>query len=209
MNKSTMRSTYSYHLLTGVLALFIGAGFVTAKAEELDKSMGNVARGATSWAQNCARCHEMRDPAEFRDDQWRTIVAHMRIRAGLTGQQQRDILAFLQSANNPAPKAVKVSSAIVADNNSGPVLSGKEIYSKTCIACHGANGKGTLPGAPDFTKLDGPLSKSDEILLQNITEGFQSPGSPMAMPAKGGDASLTVVDIRAVLSYLREGFGKK
>jgi cytochrome c5 len=206
MNKSTMRSTYSYHIMTTVLVLFIGAGFVTAKAEELDNSMGDVARGATSWAQNCARCHEMRDPAEFRDDLWRPIVAHMRIRAGLTGQQQRDILAFLQSANNPAPKAVKVSSTIAADNNSGPALTGKEIYGKTCIACHGANGTGTLPGAPDFTKLDGPLSKSDEILVQHITEGFQSPGSPMAMPAKGGDSSLTAVDVQAVLSYMRETF---
>ena len=84
---------------------------------------------------------------------------------------------------------------------------GKAIYSQTCIACHGANGKGTLPGVSDFTDKDSPLSKSDAELLQNISEGFQSPGSFMAMPAKGGNPMLTEADVRAVLAYLRAEFG--
>ncbi|TAK88062.1 MAG: cytochrome c [Betaproteobacteria bacterium] len=57
------------------------------------------ARGAKAWADNCARCHNMRDPKDFRDDQWKVIVSHMRLRAGLTGQEARDILAFLQGSN--------------------------------------------------------------------------------------------------------------
>ena len=32
------------------------------------------ARGARTWADNCARCHNMRDPKELRDDQWRVVV---------------------------------------------------------------------------------------------------------------------------------------
>lgn len=56
-------------------------------------------RGAQAWANNCARCHNMRDPKELRDDQWRAAVGHMRVRAGLTGQEARDILAFLQGSN--------------------------------------------------------------------------------------------------------------
>ncbi len=60
---------------------------------------GQFARGAQTWADNCARCHNMRDPKELRDDQWRTVVSHMRVRAGLTGQEARDILAFLQGSN--------------------------------------------------------------------------------------------------------------
>tara|TARA_R110002111_G_scaffold151735_1_gene218457 strand:- start:735 stop:875 length:141 start_codon:yes stop_codon:yes gene_type:complete len=46
------------------------------------------------------------------------------------------------------------------------------------------------------------------MLLQNITDGFQSPGSPMAMPAKGGNVDLTDGDIKAVLVYVRESFSK-
>lgn len=84
---------------------------------------------------------------------------------------------------------------------------GKTVYSQTCIACHGANGKGAIPGVQDLTAADGPLSKSDEELLASIAEGFQSAGSPMAMPPKGGNPSLTLDDIRAVISYLRAEFG--
>lgn len=206
MTKLTKQTT---HLCSAILlmATSIGAGFVTAKAGELETSTGDVSRGAISWAQNCSRCHEMRDPAEFSDAMWRPIVAHMRVRGGLTGQQQRDILVFLQSANNPKP--VKVSSTIkVAGNTAESTLSGKAVYDKTCVACHGTDGSGVLPEVPDFTKSDGRLSKSDEVLLQNITNGFQSPGSPMAMPAKGGNADLTDTEIKAVVAYLREIFGQ-
>ena len=84
---------------------------------------------------------------------------------------------------------------------------GKAVYGQTCIACHGANGKGTIPGVTDFTAKDGPLSKSDAELVQNISEGFQSPGSFMAMPAKGGNPALTDADVKAVLAYLRSEFG--
>jgi len=57
------------------------------------------ARGAQTWANNCARCHNMRNPKELRDDQWRGVVAHMRVRGGLTGGEARDVLAFLQGSN--------------------------------------------------------------------------------------------------------------
>jgi cytochrome c1 len=41
----------------------------------------------------------MRDPKELRDDQWRGVIAHMRVRGNLTGQEARDVLAFLQGSN--------------------------------------------------------------------------------------------------------------
>ncbi len=84
---------------------------------------------------------------------------------------------------------------------------GKAVYAQTCIACHGANGKGTIPGVTDFTGKESPLSKSDAELVNNISEGFQSPGSFMAMPSKGGNPALTEADVRAVLAYLRAEFG--
>ena len=193
-------------LVSGMLFVSISTVFMTANAEAAGKPAGDISRGATSWSQNCARCHEMRGPTEFRDDLWKPIVTHMRVRAGLTGQQQRDILAFLQASNNPLP--MKVSASTVAETTAGVTLSGKEIYNQTCVACHGVDGAGRMPGVTDFTAQDGPLSKSDDILLQHVTEGFQSPGSPMAMPAKGGNPSLSEADVRAVLDYLRESFGK-
>ncbi len=57
------------------------------------------ARGAQTWANNCARCHNMRDPKELRDDQWRAVVSHMRVRGNLTGREAGDVLVFLQGSN--------------------------------------------------------------------------------------------------------------
>ncbi len=171
---------------------------------------GQFARGAQTWADNCDRCHNMRDPKEFRDDQWRSIVSHMRVRGGLTGQEARDALAFLQGSNGggaPAPSAVATSIPVTAADDSTAAPSGQAIYAQTCIACHGANGKGAIPGVPDFAGKDSPLSKSDAELVRNISEGFQSPGSFMAMPAKGGNPALTEEDVKAVLAYLRAEFG--
>jgi len=79
-------------------ALVAGAG-ISAPVTASEKQPGDFARGAMQWVENCGRCHNVRDPKELRDDQWITTVYHMRIRAGLTGQQTRDILPFLQESN--------------------------------------------------------------------------------------------------------------
>ena len=63
------------------------------------KSEGDFVKGALAWANNCTRCHNPRDAKELRDDQWVVVVSHMRVRAGLTGQEARDILKFLQESN--------------------------------------------------------------------------------------------------------------
>jgi cytochrome c5 len=84
---------------------------------------------------------------------------------------------------------------------------GEKVYGQTCIACHGANGKGAIPGVSDFTKADGPLAKSDDTLFVSIRDGLVTPGKPLSMPPKGGNPSLTDDEIQAVLEYLRSSFG--
>jgi cytochrome c1 len=94
-------------IAASLVAVFISAGLALAQrpalaagTEEATQSDPmQFARGAQTWANTCARCHNMRDPKELRDDQWRTAVAHMRVRAGLTGQEARDVLVFLQGSN--------------------------------------------------------------------------------------------------------------
>ncbi len=81
---------------------------------------------------------------------------------------------------------------------------GKAIYEQTCVACHGANGKGTIPGVPDFTKANSPLRTKDDVTLtQNVLRGFRSPGSPMAMPP---NSSLTEHGAHEVISYMKATF---
>lgn len=89
-----------------------------------------------------------------------------------------------------------------------PLVRGREVYHGACVACHGADGSGALPGVPDLTGKDGPLAGLDEVLVERMIKGFQSPDSPMPMPAKGGDPSLTEADMRAVLQYMRAEFAR-
>ncbi len=56
--------------------------------------------GAQIWSQNCMRCHQLRSPAQYTPAQWGVIVQYMRLKAGLTGEQAKKVLAFLQSASS-------------------------------------------------------------------------------------------------------------
>lgn len=194
MNKNIITLLAKCHrgLLAVILCLI--APVTTVSAED----SGDAIRGAKAWANTCARCHNIRYASEFRDDLWQPIVNHMRIRAGIPGSMARDIRAYLQSSNYAAP-APSISVAVTG-------LSGQEVYSGTCIVCHGADGKGALPGVP---KLSDRLSQSsDDVLLHRIMNGYQSQGSTMAMPPRGGNINLSDADVKRVLSHIRKQFGK-
>jgi hypothetical protein len=55
--------------------------------------------GAELWAVNCAHCHNIRSPNFYSDAQWDVAMMHMRVRANLTAEESRKILAFLKSAD--------------------------------------------------------------------------------------------------------------
>ena len=187
-----------------LVAILVSLFYLTSINAQSYPEKGDFAKGAKAWSETCARCHNMRDPQDLRDDQWVTTAFHMRVRAGLTGQQTRDILTFLQESNNKAPKIVVTKTVASVEKSSG--LTGEQVYMQTCIACHGGNGVGTVPGSPDFTSNDNPLSQSDEVLVKHIVEGFKTPGSPMAMPPKGGNSKLTTEDVKAVVKYMKNTF---
>ena len=88
MKKLIWKSTYNKNknaILLVILAM------VSQWTLALDyPEAGNFSNGSKVWAENCARCHNMRSPTDLRDDQWVTTVFHMRVRAGLTGQETRD-----------------------------------------------------------------------------------------------------------------------
>ena len=202
----------SHRVAATVIAAACLLNFYTVSAA--DGPEGDVSRGAVAWAQQCQRCHNMRDPMEFRDDQWRVIMAHMRVRGGLDGQQARDILAFLQASNGGywdgagAPSYTPAVQTQAAEQGATRTArTGKAVFERSCIACHGQDGRGTLPGVPDFTTAGGPLTKPDQALQRSILDGIRNPKSPVAMPPKGGDPTLSTADASTVLAYLRMTFG--
>ena len=56
--------------------------------------------GEELWSMNCQRCHNVRSPAMYTAAQWDVIVHHMRVRANITGAEQRAIADFLKSASH-------------------------------------------------------------------------------------------------------------
>lgn len=55
--------------------------------------------GAQLWAQTCGHCHNIRSPSSYSDAQWDVVMLHMRVRANLTAEEHKQILAFLKSAH--------------------------------------------------------------------------------------------------------------
>jgi len=174
-----------------------------------------VSRGARAWADNCSECHNLRSPQDLTDAQASVAVAHMRVRAKLPGAMARDILAFLQASNDrqaraqapaatPTPSGPAAPPAALAPGNP---IRGAQVYQETCVVCHGEDGRGALEGVPNLTDPRGRLAKPDELLVRNMIEGFQSPGSPMPMPPKGGNPDLSDQDMVDVLAYMRRQFG--
>jgi hypothetical protein len=55
---------------------------------------------AQLWQETCSRCHNVRSPSAYSAEQWQVVLHDMRIRGNLTGQEQRQILEFLQSSSH-------------------------------------------------------------------------------------------------------------
>jgi hypothetical protein len=65
-------------------------------ATSSDSYMGLT--GEELWSNNCLRCHNIRPATMYGNAQWDVIVHHMRLRANITGQEQRAIVEFLKSS---------------------------------------------------------------------------------------------------------------
>ena len=75
-----------------------GAAATTQPVEALATASA-APGGAQLWADNCSRCHNMRPPQSYSDAQWEAVAMHMRLRANLTGTEQREITRFLQASH--------------------------------------------------------------------------------------------------------------
>jgi cytochrome c6 len=73
-------------------------------------------------------------------------------------------------------------------------LKGRQLYAANCAICHGQDGRGVMPGTPNFDRGDA-LLRADMTLLGAIRAGKN------AMPAFQG--RLSDRDIMDVIAYLR------
>jgi hypothetical protein len=88
LRKNKMKKIY-------IIAAFIimGSMFFSSCAptkEIADKS------GAQLWGENCNRCHNAPSQDQYSRDQWTIIGTHMKLKAGITYDEQSKIVAFLK-----------------------------------------------------------------------------------------------------------------
>lgn len=87
------------------------------------------------------------------------------------------------------PLLLAMTAARAADTQNGAKL-----YAQYCLSCHGANGKGSFAGVPDFSRSN-TLFRSDGALFASIRAGKG------AMPGFLG--ILRERDLFDVIAYLR------
>ena len=127
-----------------LVAIFLAAAFAWATATAEHRN-GDPIRGARLYSDNCGRCHNPRAPNEHTNRDWSIVMTHMRVTAGLPGQQARDVYAFLTASNNP-PRQVATARGPVA-------VSGPEVIDQyMCRGCHVIGGDGGTVG-PDLAGL--------------------------------------------------------
>lgn len=103
-----MKSTLSSPVICAALAIALAATLPAfsarrerpqdppAAARQADagqRPAPSESAGATKFKENCGRCHEA--PQGFSSRISGTILRHMRVRASLSAQDERDILHFL------------------------------------------------------------------------------------------------------------------
>lgn len=98
-----------------------------------------------------------------------------------------------EKAEAPAAEAKPAESAKV---------DGKAVFEANCKACHG----GLIPGAPAVGKKEDwapRIKQGKDTLHKHALEGFQ------AMPAKGGNGSLSDDEVKAAVDYMANESGAK
>lgn len=164
-----------------------------------------ITRGAKAWAENCGRCHNIRTPNELAPEEWMVSVTHMRVRARIPGNVTDDIIAFLQASSGgigTSPGARPAYRPVAL--GPGSPARGQQVYMEICVVCHGPDGRGAVEGVPQLAPR---LGQPDDVLLGRIINGYQSPGSQLAMPPRGGNPDLTDQALADVLAYMHQEFG--
>jgi len=76
-------------IVIGMISMILTS---TSMAKEVK---ADIVNGSQVWADTCMRCHNLRAPDDLSKRAWSYSMNHMRVRAGLTGKETRDILAFI------------------------------------------------------------------------------------------------------------------
>ena len=156
--------------------------FAATDIEALTKNLEARAIGQKLFLNNCAQCHAS-DGGGSRGFpnltagawQWGGDVKTIKttIAEGRTGVMPAFGAALGEQGVKNVAQYVRSLSGLTAD--SIRVALGRDIYLQTCVACHGADGKGNPAlGAPNLTDKNWLHGSAEETVIETIAKGRQS-----------------------------------
>ena len=153
----------------------------------------------------CSRCHKIeRVFAKRRTrDQWRTLVTRMsnRHRSWISDREAKLIGDYLIRAFGIREEA-EIKKAVLLQPVVEPKIDFAPLFQNLgCVFCHGEEGYGEAPGTPDWTDPAWQDGRTDEDLIDSITNGKDG-----RMP--GFQGKLSPDEIKASLKFVRSFRGR-
>jgi cytochrome c oxidase cbb3-type subunit III len=160
--------------------------FASMEVEALAKNAEALAIGQKLFLNNCAQCHAS-DGGGSRGFpnltagawQWGGDVKTIKttITDGRTGVMPAFGAALGEQSVKNVAQYVRSLSGLTAD--SIRVAIGKDVYLQTCVACHGADGKGNPAlGAPNLTDKNWLHGSPEPVVIETIAKGRTSQMPP-------------------------------
>lgn len=84
------------------------------------------------------------------------------------------------------------------------VHASEKMYMQYCMSCHADDGSGEMPGVPDLTENRQWMRLTESELFKKLDKGFQTPGSVMPMPPRGGAIDISDKHLLDVIRYLHK-----
>ena len=155
--------------------------------------------------------------ADLTDQELKRVITYMANKSGGTfpdpdAAAPADAAASGEAASAPAaggaaPAEAPKADAAKADDKGAAApaaggADGKKVYEANCQACHG----GAVPGVPHVGKKEDwapRIKQGKDTLHKHAIEGFN------AMPAKGGNGSLSDDEVKAAVDYMANQSGAK
>ena len=150
--------------------------------------------------------------ADLTDQELKRVITYMANKAGGTFPDPDAAApadASGEAASAPAAEGAATADAPKADaakaEDKGAAAGGadgKKVYEASCQACHG----GAVPGVPHVGKKEDwapRIKQGKDTLHKHALEGFN------AMPAKGGNGSLSDDEVKAAVDYMANQSGAK
>jgi len=175
------------------------AKFAAMPVAEVAKEEQALKMGSRLFASNCSVCHGSDAKGAYgfpnlTDHNWRWGGEAETIKASILGGRHGIMPAWGAVIGEEGVKNVaayvrgELAGLPLPEGHEGDAAAGKAIFATNCVACHGAEGKGTpAMGAPDLTANSGWIYGSSLTQLQQTIRNGRQGQMPAQEPYLGND----------------------